>query len=117
MNTNEPRELLQLLAAHDEGCVQSLVSAQPPERAEDSGEPPSGLDRRTRILVVLAGLLAADAGTASLRWAAERAAATGINDETLVSVLLSAGSAAGSAWIVAGAARLAQALDAEALRS
>lgn len=69
------------------------------------------LDRRTRVLVLLAALLAADAATTSVRWAVERAAATGIDDETLVSVLVTAGSAAGAAQTVTGASRLALALD------
>jgi alkylhydroperoxidase/carboxymuconolactone decarboxylase family protein YurZ len=108
---NETRDLLRQLAAHDERSVQALVTVGSEPRPDGSRAPQSALDRRTRVLVVLAGLLVADAGIASLRWAVELAAATGISDETLVSVLLTAGSAAGAASTVTGAARLAQALD------
>ena len=59
----------------------------------------------------LAALLAADAATPSLRWAVDRAAATGAGDDKLVQVLLASASAAGSACTAASAARLALALD------
>jgi hypothetical protein len=63
------------------------------------------------MLVQLAALLASDAGTSSLRWAVERASATGADDAALVRVLVVAGSMAGSAQTVASASRLALAID------
>jgi alkylhydroperoxidase/carboxymuconolactone decarboxylase family protein YurZ len=69
------------------------------------------LDRSIRVLVELSALLAADAPTTSVRWAAERAAAAGAGDEELLGVLLAAGAAAGGAQMVTSAPRLALALD------
>lgn len=69
------------------------------------------LDRSIRVLVELAALLATDAPTTSVRWAAERAAAAGAGDEELLGVLLAAGAAAGEAQMVTSAPRLALALD------
>ena len=63
------------------------------------------------MLVELAALLAVDAPTTCLRWAAERACATGADDHMLVYVLETAALAAGSAQAVASAPRLALALD------
>jgi hypothetical protein len=70
-----------------------------------------GLDRETRALVQLSALVAGDAGTTSLRWAADVAAAAGADDAALIRVLTSAGSAAGAAQTVKSAPRLALALD------
>ena len=69
------------------------------------------LDRKTRALVQHSALLADDAATASLRWAADVAAATGADDVTLVRVLTAAASATGAAQVVKSAPRLALALD------
>lgn len=70
-----------------------------------------GLDRKTRALVQLSALVADDAGTVSLRWAADVAAATGADDAALVRVLTTAASATGAAQVVKSAPRLALALD------
>jgi alkylhydroperoxidase/carboxymuconolactone decarboxylase family protein YurZ len=101
------REFLRRLAASDESSLEAAFS-----RAGDGvdGLEPN-LDRSTRVLVELAALLAADAPTTSVRWAAERAAAAGADDEKLVGVLLAAGAAAGEAQTVTSAPRLALALD------
>jgi alkylhydroperoxidase/carboxymuconolactone decarboxylase family protein YurZ len=101
------REFLRRLAAGDESFLKAALS-----RSEDGREgiEPT-LDRSTRMLVELAALLAADAPTTSVRWAAERAAATGADDEKLLGVLLAAGAAAGEAQTVTSAPRLALALD------
>ena len=69
------------------------------------------LDRKTRALVRLSALVADDAGTESLRWAADVAAATGADDLALVRVLTAAACATGSAQVVKSAPRLALALD------
>ena len=101
------RELLRRLAASDESSLEAAFSAA-------AGGPDGivlNLDRSTRILVELAALLATDAPTTSVRWAAERAAAAGADDEALLGVLLAAGAAAGGAQMVTSAPRLALALD------
>lgn len=103
------RELLRRLAAHDEACLQAVLAAQP-SRDRRFLEPPA-LDRGIRALVELAALIAADASTPSLRWAVDRAAATGADDHTFVQVLSAAAGAAGSAQTVKSASRLALALD------
>jgi alkylhydroperoxidase family enzyme len=95
-------ELLRRLAAGDERCLQSALSAVPPSDA--------ALDRPTRALVQLAALLAVDAGTASLRWAVDVASAAGVDDASLVQVLLTAAAATGTAQAVTSAPRLALAL-------
>jgi alkylhydroperoxidase/carboxymuconolactone decarboxylase family protein YurZ len=97
------RRLLRRLAEHDERSVHAVLSSDPEVR--------SGLDRETFALVQLSALLATDAPTASLRWAVDRAAITGIDDAALAQVLMSTAPAAGSAQAVASAARLALALE------
>jgi hypothetical protein len=69
------------------------------------------LDRQTRALVQLSALIADDAPTASLRWAADVAATAGADDTTLVRVLAAAARATGSAQTAKTAPRLALALD------
>jgi 4-carboxymuconolactone decarboxylase len=95
-------ELLRRLAAGDESSLRAVLSAAPPADA--------ALDRATRALVQLAALLALDAGTVSLRWAVDVASAAGVDDVSLVQVLLTAASATGTAQAVASAPRLALAL-------
>jgi 4-carboxymuconolactone decarboxylase len=97
-----PEELLRRLAAGDERCLEAVLSVVPPSGA--------ALDRPTRALVQLAALLAADAGTASLRWAVDIASAAGVDDASLVQVLLSAAAATGTAQAITSAPRLALAL-------
>jgi hypothetical protein len=63
------------------------------------------------VLAQLAALIAMDANTTSLRWAAYRALALGAGDRALVRVLLTTGWAAGIAQTVATAPRLGLALD------
>jgi alkylhydroperoxidase/carboxymuconolactone decarboxylase family protein YurZ len=100
------RELLRRLATGDEAALEAAVSSQPGRQGAGRK-----LDRSTRVLVELAALLATDAPTTSVRWAAERAAAAGADDAALVGVLLAAGAAAGEAQMVTSAPRLALALD------
>jgi alkylhydroperoxidase/carboxymuconolactone decarboxylase family protein YurZ len=107
MSASTTRELLRSLSEADERSLQDVVRPMP-EWAGPSG---TALDRSTRVLVELAALLAADAPIASVRWAVERAGATGVDDEELVGVLLAAGPATGGAQTVTSAPRLALALD------
>jgi hypothetical protein len=100
MNLRE--RLLRDLAAHDERSLQAVLSCQPCPGAE--------LDRTTFSLVQLSALLALDAGIESLRWAVDRAAATGVDDAALAQVLLSSAFAASEAQAVVGATQLAAAL-------
>jgi alkylhydroperoxidase/carboxymuconolactone decarboxylase family protein YurZ len=101
------REVLRRLAASDETFLDATFTPEGRSRAAAA----ISLDRSTRVLVELAALLAADAPTTAVRWAAERAAAAGAGDEELVGVLLAAGAAAGGAQMVTSAPRLALALD------
>ena len=71
------------------------------------------LDRRTRVLVRLAALIAVGASTESLRWAVELASTSGADDDALAAVLFATGYAAGSAQLVETAPRLALALGFE----
>jgi alkylhydroperoxidase/carboxymuconolactone decarboxylase family protein YurZ len=98
-------ELLRRLAGNDERCL---------ERALDpEARGAWALDRETRALVQFAALLALDASTASLRWAVDQAAASGVDDGTLIDVLLAVGAASAAAHAAANAPRLAAALDLE----
>src|ERR1700746_1841107 len=101
------REFLRRLAARHECSPAAALSRG---RGGAAGVEPN-LDRSTRVLVELAALLATDAPTTSVRWAAERAPAAGADDEKLLGVLLAAGPAAGEAQTVTSAPRLALALD------
>ena len=101
------QELLRSLSDGDERSLAMTIRAA----AEWAGPRGTGLDRPTRVLVELAALFAADAPTTSVRWAVERAAATGVDDEELVDVLMVAGAATGEAQTVTSAPRLALALD------
>ena len=78
------------------------------ERGYELAKP--ALDRRTRVLVRLAALIAVGACTESLRWAVELASTTGADDDALAAVLVATGSATGSAQLVESAPRLALAL-------
>jgi len=102
-----PRDLLRSLSRGDEHSLAAVVRAN----AGWAGAAGTGLDRSTRVLVELAALLVADAPTTSVRWAVERASATGVDDEELVGVLLAAGPASGEVQTVTSAPRLALALD------
>jgi hypothetical protein len=107
----EPQELLALLAASDEQALRAVL-APTPEFSAAAGTP-AMLERRTRVLVRLAALMALNAPTTSLRWAAELALATGLRDEMLAAALAAAAGSAGTAVTSACAPRLATALDLE----
>jgi hypothetical protein len=102
-------DLLRRLASHDEPLLCRVLR---PSSAPDLDQI-CALDRTTRLLVCLGALLAVDAGTPSVRWAAELACAYGAGVDAIAAVLLSAGQTAGSAQLVASASRLATALDLE----
>jgi hypothetical protein len=102
-------DLLRRLASHDEPLLRRVLRPGP---ARDL-DPICALDRRTRVLVGLVALFAVDAGTPSVRWAAELASAAGAGVDAMAAVLMSAGRTAGSAQLVASASRLAAALDLE----
>jgi 4-carboxymuconolactone decarboxylase len=99
---NRREDFLRRVAAGEERCVQGVLSPEPLQ--------PDVLDRRTRALVQLSALLAVDAATTTLRWAAELASSRGADDATLAQVLLCAAPAAGAAQTVLSAPRLALAL-------
>ena len=113
---NEAHDLLRRLAASDEPSLQMVLAPTPEFGRGNGGLNQAGvaavpdLDRRIRVLVRLAALLAVGAPTASLRWAVELATATGITDEAVAAVLLCTASAAGGAQVVSNASRLALAL-------
>ena len=69
---SEPRELLRRLAAADERSLRTAM-APTPEFERDYALTKPALDRRTRVLVRLAALIAVGASTESLRWAVELA--------------------------------------------
>jgi alkylhydroperoxidase/carboxymuconolactone decarboxylase family protein YurZ len=100
---DEAQELLRRLAASGESGADEVLSSEAGRRCQ--------LDRRTRALVQLSALVADDASTASLRWAADAAAVAGADDASLVRVLATAASATGAAQTVKSAPRLALALD------
>jgi len=106
---SEARDLLRRLAAHDERSLRTAMSPTP-EFDQGSTQIKPALDRRTRVLVRLAALIAVGACTESLRWAVELASTTGADDDALAAVLIATGFAAGSAQLVESAPRLALAL-------
>lgn len=110
---SEARDLLRRLAAHDEPSLRSAMAPTPEfERGYALTTP--ALDRRTRVLVRLAALIAVGACTESLRWAVELASTTGADDDALAAVLVATGCAAGAAQLVESAPRLALALGFDA---
>jgi alkylhydroperoxidase/carboxymuconolactone decarboxylase family protein YurZ len=110
---SEARELLRRLAAADERLLRTAM-APTPEFELDYALTKPALDRRTRVLVRLAALIAVGASTESLRWAVELASTSGADDDALAAVLVATASAAGSAQLVESAPRLALALGFDA---
>ena len=109
---SEARDLLRRLAAHDDHSLQRAM-APTPEFEPGYALTNPALDRRTRVLVRLAALIAVGASTESLRWAVELASTSGADEDALAAVLVTTGSAAGSARLVETAPRLALALGLE----
>lgn len=111
---NEARDLLRRLAAHDEPSLRTAMAPTPEfELGYEMTKP--ALDRRTRVLVRLAALIAVGASTESLRWAVELASTSGADDDALAAVLVATGSATGAAQLVESAPRLALALGFDAI--
>ena len=105
---DEPEQLLRALAAGEEESLRTVMAPRPELGLCD----PLGqaLDRRTKMLVRLAALLAVGASTTSLRWAVEMASTNGAEDASLAGVLLAAAPAAGTATVADAAPQLALAL-------
>jgi 4-carboxymuconolactone decarboxylase len=105
---DEPERLLRALARGEEDSLRTVMAPRPELGICD----PLGqaLDRRTKMLVRLAALLAVGAPTTSLRWAVEIAATNGAETEALAGVLLASAPAAGTARVVEAAPHLALAL-------
>jgi signal transduction protein with GAF and PtsI domain len=97
-------ELLRRLALNDERVL-GLVLTQPA-----GAERRTQLTRKVELLVQLAGLLAVEAATPSLREAVWRATAAGATAGELVAVLVSIGPTIGVARVVSSAPRLAMAM-------
>ena len=104
-----PEDLLRRLTTGDESAIRTVL-ALTPELAEDSDRIDAQLVPRIRKLVRLAALVALDAPTVSLRWAAEQASCTGADDDEIAAVLVTVGSDVGLARVVAAAPRLALAI-------
>jgi 4-carboxymuconolactone decarboxylase len=105
--TNSNRELLVRLGAGDEDAARAVLALRP-EPAGSGREPvlPPGV----RMLVCLASLVAVDAPAASLQWAVELAACSGVRDDEIAGVLVTIGSDIGIARVVSAAPRLAMAI-------
>jgi hypothetical protein len=106
----EAQQLLRRLAAGDERSLQLVVSPTAEAAATDRGGVAAALDRRIRVLVRLAALLAIDASIETVRWAVELAMATGASDAAMAAVLLSTAPETGGAQVAASASSLALAL-------
>jgi hypothetical protein len=112
---SSPEELLRGLAAADSACLDAVLSA--PVTRPSPGDPDTALsgvpvlDGDARALVRLAALLAVEAPTASVCWAAELASAAGVDDEGLVAVLVAVRSCAQVAEVERNASCLAAVFD------
>jgi alkylhydroperoxidase/carboxymuconolactone decarboxylase family protein YurZ len=106
----EAEQLLRGLAAGDENLLRSVLGVSPTHRRSPLMASRRTLSADTRALVHVAALLAAGAGTTSLRWAVELAARAGAGDEEIVEVLVTTAAIVGSARVVAAAPRLALAI-------
>lgn len=103
-------ELLRCLTVADEVSLRSVLAIAPSGGHGKTGFE-TALTPRTRRLVQLASLVALDACTTSLRWAAELAACAGAGDPEIVGVLVAVGADVGAAQLVSSAPRLALAVD------
>ena len=92
---------LRRLALNDERYLRSALA--------DPGIS-SDLDAKTQSLIRLGALLAVGAGTVSLRWTVELAAAAGASDDEIVGVLLAIAPAVGHVRVVGVAPHLGLAL-------
>jgi alkylhydroperoxidase/carboxymuconolactone decarboxylase family protein YurZ len=78
-----------------------------------AGRVPAGpsLDEKTKSLVIIAGLIALNANTASLQAAVDNAFASGASDEEILEVVLAVAPVVGSSRISAMLPRIQVALD------
>lgn len=107
--SNETKAMLRRLASNDDRWLRAVM-APAPEHLTGAAPPWQPLDRRTRVLVRLAALLAVGAPTTSLRWAVDLASTAGVGDDVMLDTLLAAAPVTGSAALVSSAPRLALAL-------
>jgi alkylhydroperoxidase/carboxymuconolactone decarboxylase family protein YurZ len=104
-----PQDVLRRLAVADETYAHTILSLAPdPAR---SGAAP--LAPRLRTLVRLAALIAVDAPTSCLYWAAEQAACCGAGVDEIVGVLVTVAPEVGLPRVVSAAPRLALAIGCE----
>jgi hypothetical protein len=101
--TGGTEDLLRKLAASDERSLRKVL--------EPSHRSAPALDRDIHALVQLSALLAAGAVTTSLRWAVDAASVVGVDDITVVQVLIAIAPLAGTIETAVSAPRLALALD------
>lgn len=106
----EAEQLLRGLASGDENLLRSVLALFPAGMRQPQAAPNQALPPATGALVHLAGLLAANGSTTSLRWAVELALQAGARDEEIVEVLATVAAVVGSARVVAAAPRLALAI-------
>lgn len=101
---SEHRELIRRLTLSDEATLANVMTGR-------LAQSQRLLDERTRNLVKLAGLIALDAKTTSLRAATEAAFASGATDEEIVEVLLVVAPMLGTSRVSSVIPRLRRALE------
>lgn len=104
----DAKELLRRLSIDDHPSLKTLLALTPSPDGEVAT--PGALSPRVRSLVRLGALVAVDASTTSIQWAAEAASVAGADDDQIVGVLVTVGPEIGSARMVSGAPRLALAI-------
>jgi 4-carboxymuconolactone decarboxylase len=98
------------LAVGDDNTLRSVLDVSRRQLRDPHPRSGRALPSETFALVRLAALLAAGAGTTSLRWAVELAVQSGAEDDEIVEVLVTMAAIVGSARVVAAAPRLALAI-------
>src|SRR5437764_9602553 len=106
----EPEEeLLRRLGANEDGALRTvLVPPGAPGRGCTGFD--GALTTKVRMLVRLAALLALDASTSSIQWAAEQAACAGAGVDEITAVLVTIAPDVGAPRVVSCAPRLALAV-------
>lgn len=105
-------DLLRRLGASDEGALRTVLRL-PTEPGRGCTQFDGALTTKIRILVRLAALVALDASTTSIRWAAEQAGCAGADIDEITGVLVAVGPDVGVPRVVACAPRLALAVGYE----
>ena len=98
--------ILRRLALNDERAVGSALSATTDFDLSPLGD-------KTRALLRIAALIAAESSPAAYQWAVSNAVASGAGDEEIVGVLLSVAGVVGEARVTSAAPALASALGYE----